>query len=177
MLEGRYVLFYRDIKYPRIEVSRDVIKVVLPKGGGFDVERIIEERKDWIERKVKSLRELEEIADGLILYNRDDLGGLVDGYVKEFSEVLGVKPNEVSFRRMKVRWGSCDLRRGRLIFNRDLNFLPDDLIRYVVLHEMCHLIEGNHGKRFWRLVEGLDRNYREKERLLAGYRIKLENKK
>jgi predicted metal-dependent hydrolase len=42
---------------------------------------------------------------------------------------------------------------------------------------MCHLIEGNHGKRFWRLVEGLDRNYREKEKLLAGYRIKLENKK
>jgi phosphomannomutase len=37
------------------------------------------------------------------------------------------------------------------------------------------LIEGNHGKRFWRLVEGLDRNYREKERLLAGYRIKLKD--
>jgi len=166
-----YVLFYRDVKHPRIEVCRGVIKVVVPKGFR-DVDDFIYMRRGWIEEKIERLRKLEEIAEGLVLYE-NDLRDLIGVYVKEFSEVLGVKPEEIIFRKMRVRWGSCDLRGRRLIFNKDLSFLPEDLIRYVVLHEMCHLVVGNHGKEFWKLVEGLDRDYREKEKLLGGYRIKL----
>jgi len=168
-----YVLFYRDVRRPRIEVCRGVIKVVVPKGFK-DVDDFVYMHRGWIEDKVRCLKELEVIARDLVLYDRDDIREVIDRYVREYGGVLGVKPSEVLFRRMRVRWGSCNFREGRIIFNRDLRFLPEGLIRYVVLHEMCHLVVPNHGRDFWRLVGRFDSDYREKEKLLISYRFRLD---
>jgi predicted metal-dependent hydrolase len=60
----------------------------------------------------------------------------------------------VAVRDMKSRWGSCSPR-GNLAFNWRLIFAPEWVINYVVAHEVAHLVEMNHGARFWQLVERL----------------------
>lgn len=61
-------------------------------------------------------------------------------------------PPPFRLKLVRSRWGSCS-GRGNLNFNLHLAKAPPEAIRYVVLHELCHLAEMNHSERFWRLVE------------------------
>lgn len=173
-LRNRYILFYRKVKYPRIEVKKDIITVILPENYSANIEDIIKDYENWIKEKLKHLKELEAISMNLVLYNQENLKEVIKDCIDKYGRILKVYPEGIFFRKMNKRWGSCNSKKRRLIFNKDLKFLPKDLIRYVVLHEMCHLVVRNHGRRFWRLVGSFDGDYREKERFLACYRIKLE---
>ena len=66
---------------------------------------------------------------------------------------LGVEFNRVAIRDQSSRWGSCSAKHN-LNFNWKLIMAPPEVLDYVVIHELCHLIEFNHSPRFWRLVEG-----------------------
>jgi len=170
---NNYCLFYRKVKYLRIEVSKDIIRLIVPQKYPVKIYDVIERKKGWIQSKVEQLRELEDISNRLSLYNCENLEEIVERNVNEYGSILRVMPEKIFFRRMKNRWGSCHFRNKKLIFNRRLKFLPEELIRYVVLHEMCHLIVKNHRKEFWLLVKKLDERYEEKERLLLCYNLKL----
>lgn len=78
-----------------------------------------------------------------------------------WSELIGVKPNKVSIRYAKTRWGSCVKSTKSLNFNLLLITLPDEIADSVVVHEMCHLIEANHSKNFWNLVYKYIPKYKE----------------
>ncbi|MBQ8507688.1 MAG: M48 family metallopeptidase [Clostridia bacterium] len=65
---------------------------------------------------------------------------------------IGVEFGRVAIRDQKSRWGSCSAKRN-LNFNWKLIMAPPQALEYVVIHELCHLIEFNHSPRFWRLVE------------------------
>lgn len=60
--------------------------------------------------------------------------------------------NRINIRRQKTRWGSCSMK-GNLSFNFRIMRFDKDVIDYVIIHEMCHLKEMNHSKKFWKLVE------------------------
>ena len=65
---------------------------------------------------------------------------------------LGVSYRAIQIRDQRTRWGSCSPR-GTLTFNWRLVLAPHAVLDYVVVHELCHLREANHGPGFWRLVE------------------------
>ncbi len=65
---------------------------------------------------------------------------------------LGVTPGRLSVRDPRTRWGSCSPR-GDLSFSWRLVLLPPEILRYVVVHELCHIRELNHSKRFWALLD------------------------
>jgi len=65
---------------------------------------------------------------------------------------LGVSYARISLRDQRSRWGSCSTT-GTLSFNWRLVLAPHDVLDYVVVHEICHLVEMNHGPAFWALVE------------------------
>ncbi|MFA6448688.1 MAG: SprT family zinc-dependent metalloprotease [bacterium] len=71
----------------------------------------------------------------------------------------------ISFKNSKTRWGSCS-RAGNINISTRLLFAPDDVIEYVCIHELAHLIEHNHSPRFWALVAGAAPEYKDKRRWL-----------
>jgi len=68
---------------------------------------------------------------------------------------VGRRPSKITIRDTVSRWGSCTSE-GRLAFSWRLIFAPEYVLDYVVAHEVAHLVEMNHGPRFWRLVARLD---------------------
>jgi len=72
---------------------------------------------------------------------------------------------EICFRNSRSRWGSCS-KAGNITLSTRLLFAPDDVIEYVCIHELAHLIEHNHSERFWSLVERAMPDYREKKQWL-----------
>jgi predicted metal-dependent hydrolase len=71
--------------------------------------------------------------------------------VEEQASRLGLEVTSVSVREQRTRWGSCSPK-GNLSFNWRLIVAPDDVLRYVVVHELCHLAVPNHSKAFWRML-------------------------
>ena len=69
-----------------------------------------------------------------------------------FNEFYGFAYNRVAIRNQKRCWGSCTSLKN-LNFSYKLLFLPPHLADYIIVHELCHLVELNHGRDFWALVE------------------------
>ena len=76
----------------------------------------------------------------------------IRGHLEHYAPLLGVQFGRVAIRDQKSRWGSCSAKHN-LNFNWKLIMAPPQALEYVVIHELCHLIEFNHSARFWRLVE------------------------
>jgi predicted metal-dependent hydrolase len=74
----------------------------------------------------------------------------------------------LSVRRMKARWGSCSST-GNIILNLKLIHLPLECIDYVIVHELCHLKEHNHSKRYYRLLEQILPDWRERRAALNAF--------
>lgn len=76
---------------------------------------------------------------------------LIEEQLDKLSARLEVNCNRITIRGQKTRWGSCS-QKGRLNFNWRLIMAPKPVIDYIVIHELAHLKEMNHSKKFWGLV-------------------------
>lgn len=74
----------------------------------------------------------------------------VSYFVKKYRNTLP-RPTEVQVKTQKKRWGSCN-HKGKVMFNWKLSMAPAWVLEYLVVHELCHIEEFNHSKRFWALV-------------------------
>jgi predicted metal-dependent hydrolase len=81
--------------------------------------------------------------------------------VEKYSKILNVLPKKILLKDLKSRWGSATFS-NVINFNIHLLKAPIDVVEYVVLHELCHLIERNHSSRFWKLVSNFMNDYKNK---------------
>ncbi len=82
-----------------------------------------------------------------------------------YRDRLKVYPKSMRVKKLKSRWGSCS-NRGNLNFNWLIIMAPPPIIDYVVVHELCHLLQPNHSPRFWGLVESELPDYKERRKWL-----------
>ena len=80
---------------------------------------------------------------------------------------LGVRTPELRFRRMKTRWGSCMPQKGVVTLNLRLLEVPEEAMEYVVLHELCHLLQPDHSRAFYELVARWMPDWKERKKKLS----------
>jgi predicted metal-dependent hydrolase len=87
-------------------------------------------------------------------------------WLGEISREIGIPFTRTAIRKQKSRWGSCS-RIGTISLNAKLLFIDPDLVRYILIHELCHIREMNHSPRFWRLVAAYYQPYKLAHRRLT----------
>lgn len=132
-----------------------------------------------------SARKVRHDPERLILVAREGdgpevLAGMVEAwYLREAKSYLPVRtaelaamyrallpvPGDVSVRKMRRRWGTCHSG-GSIWLNRELMKKAPDLIDYVIIHELCHLVHHNHGAQYYQLLEKIIPDFREKRKRL-----------
>jgi predicted metal-dependent hydrolase len=103
----------------------------------------------------------------VVAWYRERASARVDEAVARFSPLVGAAPGQVVVRDLGTRrWGVCDHRTRTVSFHWHLVTLPPELIDYVVVHELVHLHEPNHGPGFWRRVHDVLPDCKERRREL-----------
>lgn len=85
--------------------------------------------------------------------------------LQQLALTMEASPARLQFRGQRSRWGSCS-GRGDIQLNRALVFLPEALVRYVLIHELCHLRHHNHSRQFWESVALVDPEWRQHDRAM-----------
>lgn len=136
------------------------------------VEKFLKDKKEWIEehqrrayiRQSRQVSVTDEMrAEGIAKAKK-----LFPERTAYFAERMGVTYGRITIREQKTRWGSCSSK-GNLNFNWKLVLLPPELLDYVVVHELAHRKEMNHSPAFWKVVEEILPDYRERRKALVQF--------
>lgn len=150
-----------------IEITRDAnVLVRAPyrmKNG--DIQRFVEEKREWIEKSLQQVREIQQKSP-IDPFTIEEIKQLAEKArkrippkVAHYASIIGVTYGRITIRNQKTRWGSCS-GKGNLNFNCLLMLAPEEVLDYVVVHELCHRKEMNHSKRFWNEVERILPDYK-----------------
>jgi len=162
-----------------VDALRNIEIVVPVRATQADVDALLFEHRAWLERQLAKPPKVFQLG-----LQRDDvvwIGGLalqapravslLEWYceqarieiltaVEREAKRLDVTYTRLTIRDQQTRWGSCS-RRGALSFNWRLIVAPPAILRYVVVHELCHRIRHDHSREFWGLVASARPTYRE----------------
>lgn len=130
---------------PRVETDRNRLLLYVPEG--TDTAARLKVLEDWYRRLLRAE------APRLIT---------------KWEPVIGRSVPRWSIRRMKTKWGSCNRETGHLWFNLELAKKHPLCLEYIVVHEMTHLLERNHGERFAKLMDGFMPDWRARRDQLNG---------
>lgn len=108
-----------------------------------------EQRKRWIET-----------------WQREQLHEQADYLLVKWADCIGVEVREWHIKRMRTKWGTCNYTAHRIWLSLALAEKPLPCVEYVVVHELCHLLEASHNARFWACVERYLPDWRERKRQL-----------
>lgn len=158
-----YKITYSNRKTIGIYIHNDAsVEVRCPKRTSKKtIHEIVLKKKNWIEKtKQKVLSENRED------FNEDEKikfiemsKKIIPEKVEYFSKIMGVKPTSVRIGNAKSYWGCCS-GKNRIAFSWRLMQASNDVIDYVVVHELAHIKEHNHSKAFWEEVKKVIPDYK-----------------
>lgn len=119
------------------------------------IERFIDEHIEWIEEHLRLARAASASVADIEPLSEEELAELIrrakeyiPTRVELYAELLGVSYGRISIKNQLTRWGSCSVK-GNLNFNCLLMLAPNEVIDAIVAHELCHLKQMNHSKKFY----------------------------
>lgn len=132
--------------------------VTAPRGIGEGmIEKFILQKSQWIMEKIEYFKSI----SGVVFVRKGSKREyteckeraltLAEERLEYFNTFYNFKYNKVNIKNQKTRWGSCS-GKGNLNFNYKIALLPPHLADYIIVHELCHLKEFNHSRKFWALV-------------------------
>ncbi len=157
-----------------VRPNGEVLVTVPQRLPNFIAKKFVEANSDWILQQVKEFKQVRIENDRKGIPNilttaqrkkeyeekKEEARSILTERVRVLSLLYGYTYGRISIRNQKTRWGSCS-KAGNLNFNYTVAFLPDAIRDYVVVHELCHLKEFNHSKKFWNLVAVGSPKYKE----------------
>jgi predicted metal-dependent hydrolase len=135
--------------------------VVRPRATPAQIDEAIDFHRSWLELQLAKVIEPRLGLDRLRLteeQGRTEARARISLLAQSEAAALGVSYSRLTLRNQRSRWGSCSSS-GALSFNWRLVLAPHDVLDYVVVHEVCHLLEHNHSPEFWALVKRRRPNY------------------
>lgn len=156
------------VRIARLELKEDRLRVVAPPR--FKVRPFLEKHRGWIERNADAARACREASKALPRIPRSPAAfrRLVEEMAVRLTREQGTTFARLFFRDMKTRWASCTNARN-LTFNLRMRELPEELIEYVVFHEITHLVHRRHNRLFRNRIKRRYPDYKEKDQLLDTY--------
>lgn len=139
------------------------------------IEKFITDKKKWVLDKIQFFKSIDSKSIRAFsrkdyLENKDKAFALTHERIKFYNKIYGFSFNKIFIKNQKTRWGSCS-RNQNLNFNYKIIFLPQKHRDYIIVHEICHLREFNHSKKFWTLVEKTLPNYLEIKKELRNHEL------
>ncbi len=123
-------------------------------------------KRDWIEKHMEKVRnraakreEVPELTEEERKALTKKARKMILEKVAYYAPIVGVTYGRIAIRKQRTVWGSCSAK-GNLNFNYLLAMMPDEVVDYVVVHELCHRKEMNHSPRFWAEVEKVIPNHK-----------------
>jgi predicted metal-dependent hydrolase len=141
------------------------------------IERFVRQKSSWVQKTIQKTLEKGKRAQewrtqfaGTDEFYRGQALAVFKERCAVYAERMGVSHGRIGISNASSRWGSCSAR-GRLRFNWRLVMAPLEVLDYVVVHELAHLKELNHSRRFWTHVEEVMPAFREAKRWLHEYSL------
>ena len=177
-----------DIEYHLIRSDRRSIGIEVDREGKVTVrapysceekriDRFLLEKENWIRQKVKlqkenamKRQEKREMPEAEKKYYRNLAREVLGARTGYYARKMDVTYGRISIREQKTRWGSCSSA-GNVNFNYQLYYLTDELLDYVVVHELAHRRHMNHSKEFWSEVARYCPDYRARRKQLKEYQL------
>ncbi len=160
-----------ELIYQIIRSSRKTISLRITPAGEIevrcpnrmrrsDIDAFVNSKRSWIEAHMpQNPMELSPFTEEEIAELAARAKQIIPQRVAHFAHQAGVTYGRITIRSQRTRWGSCSSR-GNLNFNCLLMLVPEEVLDYVVVHELCHRKELNHSSRFWVEVERILPDYR-----------------
>ena len=144
---------HRNSKRYTIRIRSGVVSVTLPTWGSYkEAIEFVQFHKQTLLSKIETVRPLPVIPDSEIRELRIKALEYLPGRLQALAKINRFEYSGVKISKSKSRWGSCSSKKN-INLSLFLMRLPLHLIDYVILHELCHTIEMNHGPQFWELLE------------------------
>ncbi|HHL3492788.1 TPA: M48 family metallopeptidase [Legionella pneumophila] len=97
---------------------------------------------------------------------RKEMNQVIPRLIQQWEPIMKIKINQWGIKKMKTRWGSCNPRAQRIWLNLNLIKKPLECLEYVLVHEMVHILEASHNKRFYALMTHFMPKWQEYQRIL-----------
>ena len=153
-----YEIKYSKIKNIYIQIKDGKVIVKAPRRvSKKEIEKILEQKSEWIQKAVEKETKKQEKKP---LYTKEEFKEIVEKNANELIKQTGLVPNKITIKKIKYAWGSCSNKKN-ITINLELIKYSEQAIRYVILHEFCHIKYMNHSKDFWNLVEKYMPDYKQ----------------
>ena len=162
-MEVTYTILRSSRRTIAIQVKDGKVLVRAPYRLGKDIiAKFVSEKQGWIQKQLNKQAEntLPPFTKEALQELSREAARVLPARTALLAKQMGVTYNRVTIRFQKTRWGSCSTK-GNLNFNGLLMLAPKAVQDYVILHELCHRKEMNHGSIFWALVEQHMPDYRQ----------------
>ena len=139
-----------------------------------EINAFVQEKDDWIRAHLQRMEEKKRLREQHRepAFSEEELQELatqamtlIPQKVRYYAQIIGVTYGRITIRNQRTRWGSCS-GKGNLNFNCLLLLMPEEVLDYVVVHELCHRKEMHHSARFWEEVEKILPDYRQRRKWL-----------
>ena len=94
-------------------------------------------------------------------------------FINKYEKIMGVHAEQLRIKKMKTRWGTCNIEAKRIWINYELIKYPIECLEHIVVHELTHLLETNHTPRFYALLGKYYPNFRENDKLIKEFSKKI----
>ena len=153
-----YEIQRSKIKNIYIQIRDNKVIVKAPRSvGQKEIDKIVKQKEEWIK---KSLEKEKDKSKKEPLYTNEQFKEIVQNNANDLISLTGLIPNKITLKQIKYAWGTCSSKKN-ITINIELIKYSENAIRYVILHELCHLKYMNHSKNFWNLVEKYMPDYKE----------------